>query len=107
MTQKTIHVFKKEIYSKPPKKNYPTNKTDVHHIDDIWSLDILDLKDYAPEKIRGYRYVLVVIDNFSKIDRTVRLKIKNAQKIKDSHENILITSKKTNVIESDREKEFF
>ena len=36
--------FINEIYSKPPKKNYPTNKTDVYHIDDIWSLDILDLK---------------------------------------------------------------
>ena len=32
------------------KKIYPTNKTDVYHIVDIWSLDILDLKDYGPEK---------------------------------------------------------
>ena len=38
MTQKTIKLFIDEIYSKPPKKNYPTNKTDVYHIDDIWSL---------------------------------------------------------------------
>ena len=34
-----------EIYSKPPKKNYTTNKTDVYHIDDIWPLDTLDLRD--------------------------------------------------------------
>ena len=45
MTQKTIDVFITEIYSKPPKKNYTTNKTDVCHIDDFWSLDILALKD--------------------------------------------------------------
>ena len=63
MTQKTIKIFINAIYSKPPKKNYNTNKTDVYHIDDIWSLDILDLKDYG----RNYRYVLVIIDNFSKI----------------------------------------
>ena len=45
MTQKNIKIFINEIYSKPPKKYYSTNKTDVYHIDDTWSLDILDFKD--------------------------------------------------------------
>ena len=61
MTQKNIEIFRNEIYSKPPQKNYTTNKTDVYHIDDNWILDILDLKDYGPENNRGYRYVLVII----------------------------------------------
>ena len=65
MTRKTSKIFKNKIYTKSPKKNYPTNKTDVYHIDDIWSLDILDLKDYGPENSKKYGYVLVVIDNFS------------------------------------------
>ena len=108
MTQKNIKIFINEIYSKPPRKNYATNKTDVYHIDDIWSLDILDLKDYGPENNRGYRYVLVIIDNFSKFGWTVPLKNKNAQTIKDSFENILISSKrKPNLVESDRGKEFY
>ena len=108
MTQKNIKIFINEIYSKPPKKNYITNKTDVYYIDDIWSLDILDLKDYGPENNKGYRYVLVVIDNFSKYGWTIPLKNKNAQTIKDSFENILINSKrKPNLIESDRGKEFY
>ena len=108
MTQKNIKIFINEIYSKPPKKYYPTNKTDVYHIDDTWSLDILDLKDYGPENNRGYRYVLVAIDNFSKFGWTSPLKNKNAQTIKDSFENILISSKrKPNLIESDRGKEFY
>ena len=108
MTQKNIKIFINEIYSKPSKKNYITNKTDVYFIDDIWSLDILDLKDYGPENNRGYRYVLVTIDNFSKYGWTVPLKNKNAQTIKDSFENILINSKrKPNLVESDRGKEFY
>ena len=82
MTQKNIKNFINEIYSKPPKKYYATNKTDVYYIDDIWSLDILDLKDYGPENNRGYRYVLVTIDNFSKYGWTIPLKNKNAQTIK-------------------------
>ena len=108
MTQKNIKIFINEIYSKPAKKNYPTNKTDVYHIDDIWSLDILDLKDYGPENNRGYRYVLVTIDNFSKYGWTIPIKIKNAMTIKDSLENILISSKRKPIlIESDRGKEFY
>ena len=108
MTQKNIKIFINEIYSEPPKKNYATNKTDVYHIDEIWSLDILDLKDYGLENNRGYRYVLVVIDNFSKFGWTIPLKNKNAQLIKDSFENILINStRKPNLIETDRDKGFY
>ena len=108
MTQKNIKIFINEIYSKPPKKNYITNKTDVYYIDDIWSLDILDLKDYGPKNNRGYRYVLVTIDNFSKFGWTIPLKNKNAQTIKDSFETILINSKRSpNLIETDRGKEFY
>ena len=94
MTQKNIKIFINEIYSKPPKKYYPTNKTNVYHIDDIWSLDILDQKDYGPENNKNYRYVLVVIDKFSKNGWTIPIKNKNAQTIKDPFENILISSKR-------------
>ena len=108
MTQKNIKIFINEIYSKPPKKYYATNKTDVYHIDDIWSLDIWDLKDYGSENNRRYIYVLVTIDNFSKYGWTMPLKNKNAQTIKDSFENILINSKRSpNLIETDRGKEFY
>ena len=66
------------------------------------------MKDYGPENNRGYRYVLVIIDNFSKYGWTIPLKSKNAQTIKDSFENVLISSKrKPNLIESDRGKEFY
>ena len=108
MTQKNIRKFINEIESKAPKMYYPTNKTNVYHIDDIWSLDILDLKDYGSKNNRGYRYILVVIDNFSKYGWTTPLKNKNVQTIKDSFENILISSKrKPNLIEGDRGKEFY
>ena len=108
MTQKNIKIFINEIYSKPPRKYYPTNKTDVYFIDDIWSLDILDLKDYGTNNNRGYRYVLVTIDNFSKFGWTSPLKNKNALTIKDSFENILISSKRKPIlIETDRGKDFY
>ena len=71
MTQKTINLFRNELFSKPLKENYVTNKTYNYHIDDSWSLDISDLKNYGPENNRFYRYVLVVIDKFSKFGWTI------------------------------------
>ena len=107
MTQKTIKNYINQISSKPTKRNYGTNRTDVYHIDDIWSLDTLDLKDYGPENNRGYRYVLVVSDNFSKFGWTITIKNKNAETIKDFFQKIIISLKRQpNLVESDRGKEF-
>ena len=106
MTRKTIENFINEIFSKLPKKNYPTNKTGVKHNDDIRSLDLLDIKVCGPENNRGYRYVLVVFDNFSKFGWTVSIKNKLAIIIIDSFENVFKTSKKPSLKESDDGQEF-
>ena len=108
MSQKTIKIFINEIFSRPPRMIYATNKTDLYYIDNIWSSDVLDLKDYGPEINRGHRYVLVVIDIFSKFVWTTSLKNKNAQTIKDSIENIFISSKtKPKLIENHCGKQFY
>ena len=49
-------------------------------MDNIWSLDILDLKKYGTENNKGYRYVLVVIHNFSIFGWTIPLKKKCSNK---------------------------
>ena len=108
MTQKNIKKFINEIFSKPPKKSFATNKTEVYHIDDIWILDILDLKGYGPENNRGFRYVLVIIDNFIKFGRTIYLKNKNAQTKKDSSKIIIKSSKRSpNLLEEDRNRALY
>ena len=105
MTQKEVKILINQICLKRPRKDYSTNKTDVYHFDDIWSLDILDLKYYGVENNRGYRYVLVILDRFSKFAWTVPLKNENAQS--DSFEKFLITSKRKPIlIETGRGKEF-
>ena len=84
MSKKLINIFIDEIYSKPPKKNYITNKINIYHIDDTWSIDLLDLNDYGPKNNKGYRYCLIVIDNFSKYGWAIPIKNKNSQTIKDT-----------------------
>ena len=54
MTKKSNKIFINEIYSKQPKKKYSTNNKEIYHIVGIWSLDILDLKDYGHENNTNY-----------------------------------------------------
>ena len=107
MKQVLIKTFVNEIYSNPPKKSYSTNRTVVKHIDDTWSMDLLDMIDYGVKNNRGYRYILVVIDNFSKFGWGVPLKNKYAQTIVDEVSKIIDSSKrKPNLVETDGGKEF-
>ena len=107
MTQKSNKIFINEFFFQKTKRELTHKKTDVHHIDDFWSLGILDLKHYG-ENNRGYRYVLVVKGNFSKFLWTVAIKDKTFITKKNSFEKFLITSKrKPNLIRTDRGKAFY
>ena len=70
-----IKIFIDEIYSKAPKKNYPTNKILYNHIDEIWSVDLADMNAYKISNNKGYRYIFIIIDNFSKFLWAIPLKI--------------------------------
>ena len=69
-------IFVDEIYSKPPRKNFPTNKIIYNHIDEIWSIDLADMIDYKISNNKGFRYIFIVIDNFSKYLWAIPLKNK-------------------------------
>ena len=89
-----METFVDEIYSKARKKNYITKKTSVSQFDVTWSLGILVLKDYGPDKNKGgHRYALVVMDYFSRFGWLVLLK-KNAQSITKFFEEILKSSER-------------
>ena len=107
MKKDLTKIFIDEIYSKPPKKNYPSNKTIIKSIDDTWSSDLLDMNDYGPKNNKGYRYILVVIDNFSKFGWTIPLKNKFSQSITDAFSEIIKSSnRKPNLLETDDGKEY-
>ena len=46
MKKDLTRTFIDEIYSKPPKNNYETNKIVYNYIDEIWSIDLADMIDY-------------------------------------------------------------
>ena len=101
-------IFVDEIYSKSPKKNYPTNKIIYNHIDEIWSIDLADMIDYKISNNKGFRYIFIVIDNFSKYLWAIPLKNKYSQTITNEFSNILTKSKRKPLkLESDRGSEFY
>ena len=79
----------------------------IRSIDDTWSSDLLDMNDYGSKKNRGYRYIKVVIDNFSKFGCTVPLNNKYAQSITDAFSKIIKSSNRNpNLLETDDGKEY-
>ena len=105
MKKDLTKIFIDEIYSTSPRRNY---KSTYNYIDEIWSVDLANMIDFKTSNIKGYRYIFINIDNFSKYLRAIPLKNKNSQTITNEFLNILTTSKRKPIkIESDRGSEFF
>ena len=108
MKRDLTKIFIDEIYSTPPRKNYPTNKIVYNHIDEIWSIDLADMIDYKISNNKGFRYIFIIKDNYSKYLWAIPLKNKHRQTITDEFSYILTTSKRKPLkIESDRATEFY
>ena len=109
MTKKdNIKIFIDVIYSSPPKKNYETNKIVNNHIDEIWSIDLADMIDYNISNNKGFGYIFVIVDIFSKYLWAIPLKNKYSQTITNEFSTILSTSKRKPLkIESDRGTQFY
>ena len=108
MKKDLTKIFIDEICSKPPRKNYSTNKIVYNHIDEIWSFDLADMIDYKTSNNKGYRYIFIIIDYFSKYLWAIPLKNKYSQTITNEFSNIITTSKRKPLkIESDRGSEFY
>ena len=108
MKKDLTKIFIDEIYSSPPKKNYETNKIISSHIDEIWSIDLADMVDYKISNNKGFRYIFIIIDKFSKCLWSIPLKNKKSQTITNEFSNILTQSKRRPLkLESDRGSEFY
>ena len=107
MKRDLTKIFSDEIYPSPLEKFFPTNKTKIKSIDDIWSSDFLDMNDYSFKNRKSYIQILLVIDNFSRFGWTIPLKNKYAQSITDAFSEIIKTSRrKPNLLETDDGKKY-
>ena len=89
-------------------KNYPSNKIVYNHNNEIWSIDLTDMIDYKISNNKGFRYIIIIIDIFSKSTWAIPLKNVNSKSITEEFSNFPTNSKRSPLkIESDRGSEFY
>lgn len=92
---------------KPARKNFPRRKFVQKGINDTWQIDLVEMIPFHKQN-EGYRYLLTIIDTFSKYSYAVPVKNKSALDIVSAIRNVFKISKKTpKNIQSDQGKEFF
>ena len=87
------------------RKRYPTRKYIVHDIDEQWQADLADLSSLAHEN-NGYRYILTVVDIFSRYAWARPLKSKRGEEVAAAFEDIFREGRIPKRIQTDQGKEF-
>ncbi|GFX69716.1 putative uncharacterized transposon-derived protein F54H12.3 [Trichonephila clavipes] len=92
---------------KPPvcvRYKFPRRATLSYGINELWQCDLVDLKHLGKHN-NGFRYLLTVIDVFSKYARVNAQKMKTAEAVKNAFENLFQQAKPKN-IQTDKGREF-
>ena len=76
-----------ELY-RAARKNFKRRRVLIKGLDDVWMSDLADMQNYKREN-RGHKYILIVIDCFSKFLWTKPLKSKSADEVAKAAEQIL------------------
>lgn len=90
---------------KPVRKKFLKRFVFVRNVDDIWGADLIELQTLA-KKNSGFRYVLMVIDVFSKYGWAVPLKTKTGREVANALQSIF-GKNKPKKLWVDRGREFF
>lgn len=95
----------KELHA-PVVKKFSKRRIICKGIDDLWAADTLIMSQYSDEN-NGFKYILNVIDTFSKYVWSVPMKTKSATAATEAFENIIIKSnRKPNLLHVDMGTEF-
>ncbi|XP_033225746.1 uncharacterized protein LOC117178429 [Belonocnema kinseyi] len=75
-------------------------------IDETWQADLVEMLPYAREN-NGYKYVLTVIDIFSKYAWAVPVKSKSGPDVTSAMQSILVQGRVPTNLHTDKRKEFY
>ena len=97
-------ILSEELH-KTKRKNFPRRKIIVNHIDEIFAADLVEMQKFAKLN-KGYRYLLMCTDIFSKYSWVIPLKDKKGFNVKNALEKIFI-QRSPKSLWTDRGKEFY
>ena len=82
---------------KPALKNYARRRVVVRGLDETWQADLVNVSIYARYN-NGYKYLLTIIDIFSKYAWTVPTKTKSGKDARDVMNSLLKKGSRTTKI---------
>ena len=98
-------ILSQELH-KPKRVNFERRRVISNHIDHIWGIDLITMIKYAKQN-NNYKYILTVIDFFSKHSWCYPLKSKTSNEIINSFKDMFKKFKrKPSFIQSDEGSEF-
>ena len=74
---------------------------------EIWSADLIDMKEFSNNNNKGYNYLLNVIDIFSKYAWSIPLKTKTGLEVTKAFETILTNKNLPRKLWVDQDSEFY
>lgn len=95
-----------EELHRPARRNYPRRKFDIRGLDETWQADLVDMQKYSKEN-NGYKYLLTVIDVFSKYAWARPLKQKSGKEVEQALATILQGGRIPKNLQVDRGTEFY
>ena len=94
-----------ELY-KPVRRNFTKRRVIARYVDNIWCSDLVHMQKLSRWN-RGYKYLLMVLDIFSKYGWIVPLKNKSRVAVTDAFSEIFKGDRKPKYLWIDRGKEFY
>lgn len=85
---------------------FQRNYYNITNIDDLWEMDLIDMQKYSRNN-KGFKYILAVIDCFSKFAWCVAIKRKTPEEIMRGFDEIFSSTNRRPIkIQSDKGREF-
>ena len=111
MSEKYLNApdWKKQLASEllqKPRKKFTRRSVYSPSLDSIWTADLLDIHGYATVN-KGYKFILVILDVFSRYAWAKPLKNKTASEVANAFQSVFSTGPVCQRMWCDRGKEFY
>ena len=91
---------------KPIRKKFPKRHVFASAVDAIWAADLVEMQSFAREN-KGYKYILMIIDVFSKYGWAIPLKSKTGLEVANAFQQLWKTQSPPQKLWTDKGKEFY
>lgn len=86
--------------------NFPRRHVIMKDIDDLWQADLIDMQNIHKQN-SNYKYILIIIDTFSKFAWAFPLKRKTKDEVSNAFETLLVQGRSPKNLQTDLGKEFY